>query len=83
MLQGRGSHAANMERWVVYMVMLQIFAAVARAVEDFRHISYEGENWKYYTQMRDKNYISSSICYNIGGFVYCEKLLFVIFELYF
>lgn len=45
MLQERGSHAANMERWIVYMVMLQIFAVVARAVEDFRHISYEGKNW--------------------------------------
>lgn len=44
MLQERGSYAANMERWTVYTVMLQIFAAVARATEDFRHISYEGKN---------------------------------------
>lgn len=32
-----------MERWFVYTVTLQIFAAIARATEDFRHVSYEGK----------------------------------------
>lgn len=39
----RGYHTANMERWLVYTVTLQIVAAIARAAEDFRHISYEGK----------------------------------------
>ncbi|RLU22473.1 hypothetical protein DMN91_004751 [Ooceraea biroi] len=30
-----------MERWLVYTVTLQIFAAIVHATEDFRHISYE------------------------------------------
>ncbi|KAL0132032.1 hypothetical protein PUN28_000065 [Cardiocondyla obscurior] len=30
-----------MERWIVYTVTLQLVVAVARATEDFRHISYE------------------------------------------
>lgn len=43
MLQERGSHAANMERWIVYTLMLQVLVAIARATEDFRHILYEGK----------------------------------------
>lgn len=42
-MQKRGPHAAKMERWTVYTMTLQILVAVARATEDFRHISYEGK----------------------------------------
>lgn len=42
-MQKRGPHAAKMERWTVYTMTLQILAAIARATEDFRHISYEGK----------------------------------------
>jgi len=43
MLQKRELHAAKMERWTVYAMTLQILTAIARATEDFRHISYEGK----------------------------------------
>lgn len=39
-----GNRTINMERWTVYALVLQIFAVIARAAEDFRHISYEGKN---------------------------------------
>ncbi|EZA53247.1 hypothetical protein X777_06326 [Ooceraea biroi] len=40
-IKERRSHAAKMERWLVYTVTLQIFATIVHATEDFRHISYE------------------------------------------
>lgn len=79
MLQERGSHAANMERWIVYTLMLQILVAIARATEDFRHILYEGKKLMEIYQMRDKK-IRNTISVDFLWFI---VLMFirVIFEL--
>lgn len=79
MLQKRELRAAKMERWTVYAMTLQFLTAIARATEDFRHISYEGKKL-----LENDEDIYIDIHFNISVPCYCRRscLLFVIFELY-